>query len=116
MTVTTQSGLFALMTQRARAMWSLGDFARAGAEQVISAIHKNPASKNAYITELLGAGDIDRIIIEWRSMLRQSTQHHQRHGCCHQDVEDRCQAASGPIHLSPSPFRRSEIANRGANS
>src|SRR5436190_20085474 len=35
MTVTTQSGLFALMTQRARAMWSLGDFARAGAEQVI---------------------------------------------------------------------------------
>ena len=33
MTVTTQSGLFALMTQRARAMWSLGDFARAGAEK-----------------------------------------------------------------------------------
>ncbi|MEV6490913.1 class I SAM-dependent methyltransferase [Actinoplanes sp. NPDC051633] len=28
---------FALMTQRARAMWALGDFARAGAEQVIVA-------------------------------------------------------------------------------
>src|SRR5919107_2724376 len=26
---------FALMTQRARAAWALGDFARAGAEQVI---------------------------------------------------------------------------------
>lgn len=37
MTVTTQPDPYALMTQRARAMWALGDFARAGAEQVIVA-------------------------------------------------------------------------------
>jgi superfamily II DNA/RNA helicase len=43
----------------------------AGAEQVVAAVHKNPASKHGWVTDLLGAGDIDRIIIEWRSMLRQ---------------------------------------------
>jgi superfamily II DNA/RNA helicase len=42
-----------------------------GAEQIVASIHKNPMSKTAWITELLGAGDIDRVIIEWRSMLRQ---------------------------------------------
>jgi len=42
-----------------------------GAEQIVASIHKNPLSKTAWITELLGAGDIDRVIIEWRSMLRQ---------------------------------------------
>jgi hypothetical protein len=42
-----------------------------GAEQIISSIHKNPLGKSAWITEFLGAGDIDRVIIEWRSMLRQ---------------------------------------------
>jgi superfamily II DNA/RNA helicase len=42
-----------------------------GAEQIVSSIHKNPLSKSAWITELLGAGDIDRVIIEWRSLLRQ---------------------------------------------
>jgi superfamily II DNA/RNA helicase len=42
-----------------------------GAEQVVAAVHKNPLSKHAWITDLLGAGDIDRIIIEWRSLLRQ---------------------------------------------
>jgi hypothetical protein len=42
-----------------------------GAEQVVASIHKNPLSKSAWITEFLGAGDIDRIIIEWRSLLRQ---------------------------------------------
>ena len=41
-----------------------------GAEQVVSAIHKNPLSKQAWVNELLGPGDIDRVIIEWRSMLR----------------------------------------------
>jgi SAM-dependent methyltransferase len=35
MTVTTQPDPYALMTQRAKTMWALGDFARAGAEQVI---------------------------------------------------------------------------------
>ncbi len=42
-----------------------------GAEHVVAGVHKNPLSKHAWVTELLGAGDIDRIIIEWRSMLRQ---------------------------------------------
>jgi hypothetical protein len=28
-------------------------------------------SKQAWITDFIGAGDIDRIIIEWRSLLRQ---------------------------------------------
>ena len=40
-------------------------------EQVVAAVHRNPAGKHAWTTELLGAGDIDRVIIEWRSMLRQ---------------------------------------------
>ena len=43
----------------------------AGAEQVVAAVHKNPLTKHAYVTDLLGTGDIDRIIIEWRSLLRQ---------------------------------------------
>jgi hypothetical protein len=43
----------------------------AGAEQVVASVHKNPLSKHAWVTDLLGTGDIDRIIIEWRSLLRQ---------------------------------------------
>ncbi|HEY6168269.1 MAG TPA: DEAD/DEAH box helicase, partial [Verrucomicrobiae bacterium] len=43
----------------------------AGAEQVVAAIHKDPSSKHAWINELTGPGDIDRVIIEWRSLLRQ---------------------------------------------
>lgn len=42
-----------------------------GAAQVVAAIHKNPADKHRWVTDLLGAGDIDRMIIEWRSLLRQ---------------------------------------------
>jgi len=42
-----------------------------GAEQIVASIHKNPLSKQGWVTELLGAGDIDRVIIEWRSLLRQ---------------------------------------------
>ena len=42
-----------------------------GAEQVIAAMHANPADKANWVTELLGAGDIDRAVIEWRSLLRQ---------------------------------------------
>jgi hypothetical protein len=42
-----------------------------GAEQVVAGIHKNPASKRSWATQFLGEGDIDRIIIEWRSTLRQ---------------------------------------------
>jgi hypothetical protein len=43
----------------------------AGAERVVASVHKNPPSKQVWITELLGPGDIDRAIIEWRSLLRQ---------------------------------------------
>ena len=43
----------------------------AGAEQVVASVHKNPLNKHAWVTDLLGPGDIDRVIIEWRSLLRQ---------------------------------------------
>jgi superfamily II DNA/RNA helicase len=43
----------------------------AGAAQVVASVHKNPLNKHAWVTDLLGAGDIDRVIIEWRSLLRQ---------------------------------------------
>jgi hypothetical protein len=43
----------------------------AGAEQIVASIHQNPLQKHAWVTEVLGAGDIDRVIIEWRSLLRQ---------------------------------------------
>jgi superfamily II DNA/RNA helicase len=43
----------------------------AGAEQIVAGVHKNPLSKHAWATDFIGAGDIDRIIIEWRSLLRQ---------------------------------------------
>jgi hypothetical protein len=36
----------------------------------VASVHKNPLNKHGWITDLLGAGDIDRIIIEWRSLLR----------------------------------------------
>jgi superfamily II DNA/RNA helicase len=42
----------------------------AGAEQIVAGVHKNPLSKHSWATALLGVGDIDRIIIEWRSLLR----------------------------------------------
>jgi superfamily II DNA/RNA helicase len=42
-----------------------------GAEAVVQAAHKNPLNKHQFITDFTGAGDIDRIIIEWRSLLRQ---------------------------------------------
>jgi hypothetical protein len=43
----------------------------AGAERVVASVHKNPLSKHGWITDVLGPGDIDRVIIEWRSLLRQ---------------------------------------------
>ena len=41
-----------------------------GAERIVANLHKNPLAKQAWLTDLVGAGDIDRIIIEWRSTLR----------------------------------------------
>lgn len=43
----------------------------AGAEEIASDVHKDPLGKNGWVTEFLGIGDIDRMIIEWRSVLRQ---------------------------------------------
>jgi hypothetical protein len=43
----------------------------ANAEQVVASVHKNPASKHSWFSDTLGVGDIDRVIIEWRSLLRQ---------------------------------------------
>jgi superfamily II DNA/RNA helicase len=43
----------------------------AGAEQIVQSVHKNPLNKQGWITDLVGVGDIDRVIIEWRSLLRQ---------------------------------------------
>lgn len=42
-----------------------------GANRVVHAIHRDPWSKHRFVTDILGDGDVDRIIIEWRSMLRQ---------------------------------------------
>jgi len=43
----------------------------AGAELVVASVLKNPLNKHTWVTDVLGSGDIDRIIIEWRSRLRQ---------------------------------------------
>ena len=42
-----------------------------GAETVVRSVHKDPFSKHRFSTDFLGDGDIDRVIIEWRSLLRQ---------------------------------------------
>jgi superfamily II DNA/RNA helicase len=41
-----------------------------GASEVVRDIHKDPLSKSKWVTQFLGPGDIDRVIIEWRSMMR----------------------------------------------
>lgn len=43
----------------------------AGAEEVVAAVRKDPNARHRWATDLLGAGDIDRVVIEWRSLLRQ---------------------------------------------
>ena len=42
-----------------------------GASQIVYSLHKQTQPKHQWTTELLGVGDIDRIVIEWRSRLRQ---------------------------------------------
>ena len=44
----------------------------AGAENIVAAVHKNPLDKTRWVTPFVGVGDIDRVIIEWRSLLRQT--------------------------------------------
>jgi len=46
----------------------------AGAELIVRAVHKDPHAKYRFVTDVLGDGDIDRVIIEWRSLLRQTSQ------------------------------------------
>ena len=41
-----------------------------GANTVVRVIQKDPFAKHRFVTDFLGAGDIDRIVIEWRSLLR----------------------------------------------
>lgn len=43
----------------------------AGAEEIVAAVRKDPNARHRWATDLLGAGDIDRAVIEWRSRLRQ---------------------------------------------
>ena len=44
-----------------------------GADLVVADIHRNPARKQYWIMEVAEEGDIDRVIIEWRSLLRRIT-------------------------------------------
>ncbi len=72
------AGRLAMVCQRAFGLQSIPGYLEnglppkygAGAEQIVASVHKNPLNKHAWIKDLLGAGDIDRIIIEWRSLLR----------------------------------------------
>jgi superfamily II DNA/RNA helicase len=42
-----------------------------GASRIIRSIYRHPHSKQQWTSDQLGIGDIDRIVIEWRSRLRQ---------------------------------------------
>lgn len=43
----------------------------AGANEIVQWAHRHPDKPMRVTTELLGEGDVDRLIIEWRSLLRQ---------------------------------------------
>jgi hypothetical protein len=43
----------------------------AGAQELVQAAHKQPHRRPRAVGEFLGDGDVDRLIIEWRSLLRQ---------------------------------------------
>ncbi len=43
----------------------------AGANDIVQLAHRHPEKRHRAATELLGEGDVDRLIIEWRSLLRQ---------------------------------------------
>ncbi|MCW5559251.1 MAG: DEAD/DEAH box helicase, partial [Verrucomicrobiae bacterium] len=40
-------------------------------QTVVQTVHRDPLAKSRFVTDFLGSGDVDRIIIEWRSLLRQ---------------------------------------------
>jgi hypothetical protein len=37
----------------------------AGAETIVATAHRDPAARHAWVSEFLGAGDIDRAVLEW---------------------------------------------------
>ncbi|MGA1238894.1 MAG: DEAD/DEAH box helicase, partial [Limisphaerales bacterium] len=61
-----------------------------GAEQIVADIHHHPTHKSRWISPLLGEGDIDRVIIEWRSLLRQITHAPHLQWPRWQQLQDRC--------------------------
>jgi superfamily II DNA/RNA helicase len=75
------AGRLALASQRAYGLQMIPGYLEhgvpheygAGAEQMVASVHKNPEHRHAWVTRWLGAGDVDRVIIEWRSLLRQVT-------------------------------------------
>lgn len=74
-------GRLALACQRAYGIASIPGYLEngvppkygAGAESVVAAAHQNPSRKHTFLSDWVGIGDIDRVIIEWRSLLRQIT-------------------------------------------
>jgi len=72
-------GRLAAASQRAYGLQSIPGYLEngvppeygAGADPIVASVHRDPANKHAWITDWLGVGDIDRVIIEWRSFLRQ---------------------------------------------
>jgi superfamily II DNA/RNA helicase len=71
-------GRLAMVCQRAYGIQSIPGYLENGvppgygwgAAEVVQGIHNDPLSKSKWVREFLGTGDIDRIIIEWRSTLR----------------------------------------------
>ncbi|HEY0548289.1 MAG TPA: DEAD/DEAH box helicase [Verrucomicrobiae bacterium] len=71
-------GRLAMVCQRAYGIQSIPGYLENGvppgygwgAAEVVQSVHKDPLSKSKWVREFLGTGDIDRIIIEWRSTLR----------------------------------------------
>ncbi|MCC7376323.1 MAG: DEAD/DEAH box helicase [Verrucomicrobiales bacterium] len=43
----------------------------AGAAEIVQAAHRHPEKRRQATNDLLGDGDMDRLVIEWRSLLRQ---------------------------------------------
>jgi superfamily II DNA/RNA helicase len=42
----------------------------AGAELVVATAHQRPELRHTLVSEIVGPGDLDRVLIEWRSLLR----------------------------------------------
>ncbi len=42
-----------------------------GASQLVRELHRDPAQKHRFVSEMVRAGDLERVITEWRSLVRQ---------------------------------------------